>query len=154
MRNIITLIFCLTISLLHAQQAVLTAGSDANSNGGSTSYSIGQTAYLTKTGNNTSITEGVQQPYEISVTVGVDETTINLEMSVYPNPTTDYLTLNVENSKGLTYHLYDAHGRIIKKEKITGKNTHIHLDKLASATYFLSVRNKNRTLKTFKIIKK
>ncbi len=147
-------IFCMTTGLLHAQQAVIAAGGDVTGGGGSVSYSIGQTAYLTKTGNNNSITEGVQQPYEISVTVGVNETGITLEMSVYPNPTTGYLILNVEISENLTYQLYDGLGRVIKKDIIKSNDTRIYLDDLANATYFLSVKSKDKTLKTFKIIKK
>ena len=154
MKNLITLLFCLSLAFIQAQETVLTSGGDATGSDGSVSYSIGQTAYLVKTGSNSSLAEGVQQPFEISVTLGVDETSINLEMAVYPNPATDYLTLKVKNSKGLTYQLYDELGRIIIKEKITGRNTRINLDKLASATYFLSVQDKNRILKTFKIIKK
>ena len=147
-------IFCMTTGLLHAQQAVIAAGGDVTGGGGSVSYSIGQTAYLTKTGNNNSITEGVQQPYEISVTVGINETGITLEMSVYPNPTTGYLILNVEISENLTYQLYDGLGRVIKKDIIKSNDTRIYLDDLANATYFLSVKSKDKTLKTFKIIKK
>jgi len=147
-------IFCMTTGLLHAQQAVIAAGGDVTGGGGSVSYSIGQTAYLTKTGNNNSITEGVQQPYEISVTVGINETGITLEMSVYPNPTTGYLILNVEISENLTYQLYDGLGRVIKKDIIKSNDTRIYLDDLANATYFLSVKSKGKTLKTFKIIKK
>ena len=147
-------IFCMTTGLLHAQQAVIAAGGDVTGGGGSVSYSIGQTAYLTKTGNNNSITEGVQQPYEISVTVGVNETGVTLEMSVYPNPTTGYLILNVEISENLTYQLYDGLGRVIKKDIIKSNDTRIYLDDLANATYFLSVKSKDKTLKTFKIIKK
>jgi len=154
MKIFLTLLLCISFSFMQAQQAVLTAGGDANGSGGSTSYSIGQTVYLTKTGPNSSIAEGVQQPYEISVSLGVDETTIQLQMSVYPNPATSFLTLKVEEIKGLSYQLYDEPGRIIKKEKIRKNTTRIHLDKLASATYFLSVQNKYKTIKIFKIIKK
>ena len=139
---------------MKAQETVLPTGGDASGSGGSVSYSIGQTAYMTKTGSNTSVAEGVQQAFEISVSLGVDETSINLEMAVYPNPATDYLTLKVDNNKNLTYQLYDELGKIIVKEKVTGNNTQIHLDNLAQATYFLSVSRNNHIIKTFKIIKK
>ncbi len=153
-KKILTLLFILSLSYIQAQEAILTSGGDATGSGGSTSYSIGQTVYMTKTGSNTSVAEGVQQPFEISVSLGVEETSINLEMAVYPNPATDYLTLKVENSKDITYQLYDELGRIIVKEKVTGLNTQIHLDNLAHATYFLSVSRNNHIVKTFKIIKK
>jgi hypothetical protein len=43
----------------------------------------------------------VQQVYENSLTTGVNETSINLELSVYPNPTTNYLTLKVDDFETL-----------------------------------------------------
>ena len=43
---------------------------------------VGQVVYITSTGINGSVAQGVQQPYEISVITGVNETAINLEMNV------------------------------------------------------------------------
>jgi hypothetical protein len=43
------------------------------------------------------VSQGLQQAYEISYVVGVEEQQISLNMLVYPNPTTDYLTLAVGN---------------------------------------------------------
>ncbi|MCH2231761.1 MAG: T9SS type A sorting domain-containing protein, partial [Crocinitomicaceae bacterium] len=97
--------------------------------------------------------QGVQQPYEIAVTTGVNKTTINLELSVYPNPTTDYLTLKVEDNTELNYQIYDNHGKVIANKKVTATTSTINLESLPKATYFLNVVNNSQVLKTFKIIK-
>ena len=138
---------------LHAQETVTTSGGDATGTGGTASYSVGQVIYTTATGTNGSIAQGVQQPYEISVTTGVNKTTINLELSVYPNPTTDYLTLKVEDNTELNYQIYDNHGKVIANKKVTATTSTINLESLPKATYFLNVVNNSQVLKTFKIIK-
>ena len=51
-------------------------------------------------GNNGSLVQGVQQPYEIFSTLGNDIFYINLNLIAYPNPTTDQLVLSIENFKG------------------------------------------------------
>jgi len=80
-----------------AQKNTVASGGNASGSGGSASYAVGQVVYTTNTGINGSVAQGVQQPYEISTTVGINETTIHLGMSVYPNPTTDYLQLKVKS---------------------------------------------------------
>ena len=138
---------------LHAQENAVTTGGDATGAGGSSSYTVGQVVYTTNTGTNGSVAQGVQQPYEISTTVGINETSINLELSVYPNPTTDYLTLKVEDNTELNYQLYDSQGKIIENKKVTANSTTISMEALPKSIYFLNVTDNNQVVKTFKIIK-
>tara|TARA_B110000495_G_scaffold198216_1_gene209664 strand:- start:26 stop:502 length:477 start_codon:yes stop_codon:yes gene_type:complete len=138
---------------LHAQESPTATGGEATGTGGTTSYSVGQVVHTTNTGSNGSVAQGVQQTYEISVTTGVNETTIDLELSVYPNPTTDYLTLKVENTEGLSYQLYDLQGKVIVSKTLNGTSSNISLEGQPTATYFLEVVKNNQKVKTFKIIK-
>jgi hypothetical protein len=138
---------------LHAQESPTATGGEATGAGGTASYSVGQVVYTTNTGTNGSVTQGVQQPYEISTTVGLQETTIDLELSVYPNPTTNYLTLKTEDNANLSYQLYDLQGKIIESKKVTANSTTIVMEGLSKATYFLKVTNNKQGIKTFKIIK-
>jgi hypothetical protein len=140
---------------LYAQEATVGGGGDATGNG-SFSYSIGQVFYFTIYGTDGTAAQGVQQPYEISSTVGVTEyDAITLDFEIYPNPTTDYLTLNVNDFPldGLDYVLYDASGRVLRNSKIDQSNTIIQMIDFPESTYFLSVSNGGTVLKTFKIIK-
>ena len=140
---------------LHAQEAATTAGSEATGTGGTASYTVGQVVYTTATGTNGSVAQGVQQPYEISTTVGINETTINLELSVYPNPTTNYLQLKVASEKveSLSYQLIDLQGKVIESEKVSSITTTVAMENLPTATYFLRVTDSNKLVKTFKVIK-
>ena len=155
------LLLGLGLTGLQAQESVNATGGDASGSGGSASYSVGQVAYQTQTGTNGSVAEGVQQPYEILVVTGFEEAKgINLSISAYPNPTTDYITLiiddNVQTSHDLSqlsFQLYDMNGKLLQSEKITGNQTSIVMSNLVSATYFLKVISGSKSVKEFKIIK-
>jgi hypothetical protein len=95
----------------------------------------------------------VQQVYENSLTTGVNETSINLELSVYPNPTTDYLTLKVDDFETLNFQLIDLLGKVIENKKVSSSTTSINVKNLPKAIYFLNVTKNNQLVKTFKVIK-
>jgi hypothetical protein len=150
----------LTILSARAQVAVLPAGGNATGSGGSVSYSVGQIVFTVASGTSGSMVQGVQQPYEISVGTGSPEIPgIKLTLSVYPNPTSDILTLSIENleNASLYYRLYDANGKVIDFKNITNAKTDIDMSNLKQAIYFMNVSDRINTgsgvLKTFKIIK-
>ncbi len=151
-------VFLLVLGLtgLQAQESVNTTGSNASGSGGSVSYTVGQVVYTTNTGTNGSVAQGVQQPYEISVVTAIEEAKgINLSVSAYPNPTTDFLNLKVENydNTNLSYQLFDMNGKLLETKKIEGNQTSIVMSNLVPATYFVKVTESNKEVKTFKIIK-
>lgn len=141
---------------LRAQEAILTTGGEASGSGGTVSYSVGQVVYTTNIGTNGSVAQGVQQPFEISVVTGIKQANgINLKCTAYPNPTSDYLVLKVENydKVNLSYQLYDMNGRLLENQKITDTETGIIMSNLVPASYFIKVTESNKEVKTFKIIK-
>ena len=150
------LLLGLGLTGLQAQESVNATGGNASGSGGSASYSVGQVVYTTNTGTNGSVSQGVQQPYEISVVTGIEEAKgINLSVSAYPNPTTDYLTLSIGEFEisNLSYQLYDMNGKLLQSEKISGNQTSIVMSNLVPSSYFVKVIQGNKEVKTFKIIK-
>jgi len=138
----------------YAQQASIASGGDASGSGGSVAYSVGQIVYTTHTGSNGSVAQGVQQAYEISITTGLLETDIKLNLSAYPNPTTNYLMLQIDNfDKALSYQLYDISGKLLESNTLVANSTTIKMEQLATGNYFLKVIQNNKEVKTFKIIK-
>ena len=151
------LTFTLSLSIVQAQESINATGGNATGSGGSLSYSVGQVVYTTNTGTNGSVGQGVQQAFEISTVTGIEEAKgINLSVSAYPNPTTDYLQLKVESEKlkDLSYQLYDISGKLLQSEKITGNQTSIVMSNLVPSTYFVKVIQGNKEVKTFKIVKR
>lgn len=141
---------------LYAQENINATGGNALGGGGTASYSVGQVTYQTHIGTNGSVAEGVQQPYEISVETGIEESKgINLSFSAYPNPTDNNVTLIISEDviSGLSYQLYDNQGKLLQNEKITNNQTSIVLSNLAPATYFIKIKQRNKEIITYKIIK-
>ena len=145
------------LSNVQAQKTIPASGGEATGSGGSASYTVGQIVYVTKTGTNGNyIAEGVQQPYEIQVVTSTPEAKdINLSVSAYPNPATDYLTVKVENyeTANLQYQVFDINGKLLQTVQATGQETKIETNNLVPANYFVKVLDDSREIKIFKIIK-
>jgi len=149
-------IFLFCLGGIQAQDAILTSGGDASGSGGSFSYSVGQIVYTTVIGSNGSMAQGVQQPFEISAVLGVDDLLgINLSLVAYPNPTTDFLNLTIANLnyKNLSYQLFDINGRLLTQKKLENNSSEITMKQFPSALYFLKIFNNQKLVKLFKIIK-
>jgi hypothetical protein len=156
LRVAMLLTFSFSLSTLVAQESINATGGNAEGSGGSASYSVGQLMYQTHTGTNGSVAEGVQQPFEISVVTGIEQANgINLTVMAYPNPTTDYLMLDVMDFElsALSFQLFDLNGRLLQSKKIIDSQTRIVMSSLAPAIYFVRVIQGNKEVKTFKIIK-
>jgi len=155
MKRILTtgMFFLLTILSVQAQESPVSTGGNASGSGGSVSYSVGQVMYLTKVGVNGSVSDGVQQPFEISTIVGINETSINLTLSVYPNPTTQFLHLTLAEFSGVSYQLFSLDGQQIELSEVNQYDTIIKMGNLPSAAYVLHVMKNNQLVKTYKIIK-
>lgn len=145
-------IICLPV---FGQQSINSAGGEAISSSGNISYSVGQTFYLQSDNNSGSITEGVQQTYrieEIQQSSTIETANINIE--VFPNPTTDYITLqNKSNLSDLSYLLLDTKGVKISNGNIKRIRTEVDLSSCVQSVYLLLISDYERTIKTFRIIK-
>jgi len=137
-----------------SHQVLSATGGDASGSGGTVAYSVGQIVYSTSTGTTGSVAQGVEQAYEIS-SVGIKETALNISLSIFPNPTSDYLTLKVEdyNNEVLSYHLIDEQGKLVLNQQITTQDTKVAMSTLARGAYFINVLQANKKIQTFKIIK-
>jgi hypothetical protein len=150
-------LFSLGLLVMQAQEVVNSASGNAEGIDGTVSYSVGQVVYLTKSGTEGTITEGIQQPYEILIPIGIDDDKgISLECTLYPNPANWYVNLKIENHDviKLSYQLYNMQGILMQNMKIGSKETLIPMDGLEKATYFLVITENEKVLKTFHVIKK
>lgn len=157
----IVFLFIVGLTSLQAQETIPASGGNATGAGGSVSYTVGQVVYTTNVGADGSVAQGVQQPYEISVVTGVDQfKNVTLTCRAYPNPTTNFLTLEIvgEMPELFSASLYDLNGKLLQSLKVTGPETTIPMETYAPATYFLKIEAKTNStsnnLKTFKIIER
>jgi hypothetical protein len=147
----------LGLTSLQAQETITASGGKATGTGGTQHYSVGQVFYKTNNGINGTVSQGVQQPYEISVVTEINEAkNISLQCSVYPNPTTEFVKLKVDASTSLgnlNYQIYDINGKLLQSQKIESNETNLTLKNYVPAIYFIKIMNNNKEIKTFKIIK-
>lgn len=156
MNRYITIFFSLLTSTIALSQGAFTSsGGTTQSNYGSVSFSIGQIAYTSIDGSNGSVNSGVQQAFEVLATNGIEESTIQLHISAYPNPTVETLTLFVEDySELLSYTLTDINGKLILEGRVNNSETAILMKNLANGNYYLNVKSlEDTSIKTFQIIK-
>lgn len=156
MKKLSFFILMLSVSMfsLSAQSANVATGGEATGTGGTVSFSVGQVAVQTAGNGETTLIEGVQQPYEISVS-GVDNyPDITLNANLYPNPTMGnlQLTMNNEQLNGEA-RVFDSNGKFLFMKKIEGTTTELNLSDYSVGTYFVNVFNGKQMLKSFKVVK-
>ncbi len=136
---------------INAQEAIVASGGNASGSNGNISYSLGQVNYSTIG----TLIQGVQQPFEIQTLLGIDNANINLELIVYPNPTTSLLNLQVKgySTAAIQYQLFDFNGRLLVRNKISDATTTIQMEQYPNAVYLLKVLENNKEVKIFKIMK-
>lgn len=150
----VALLLCATHTI-YSQESLSASGGNASGSGGTSSYSVGQLVYTTNEGSNGSLSQGIQQSIELFSLSNHDFKGLALKLATYPNPTTNYIVLQLKDSdlKGLTYEMYDMLGKTITKGLAQKETTQIAMQHLEAGTYVLKVNQNNKELKTFKIIK-
>lgn len=150
------LILCVSFCQLQAQHSINSSGGDISGAGGSASYSIGQVAYNTHYDGGGTVSEGVQQAYEIYVSVEEEFDNMALNCRVYPNPAKNRLNIKIENDnhKPVFYQFYDLNGRFISsKEQLKQSTTALDISHIPQGIYYLRILNEKKIIKSFKIIK-
>ena len=136
-------VLLLSISItVQAQQATTASGGDASGSGGTVAFSVGQVVYTANTNASGTVSQGVQQAFEI-FTLSIKETELNISLKAFPNPTLNNLTLQISDYKNekLSYQLYDIQGRLLNNGQIVAQQTNIEMTSLPTAIYFINVVN-------------
>ncbi len=157
------LCFVLSISFTStvvAQESTNASGGTVKNSNGEVSYSIGQIAYEAQSSIAGSINQGVQVAYIVTETTHIDNyECLSHDISVFPNPSTDYLNLKIENFENravseLYYQLFDLNGKLILNGMIKSSETKIDMQYQKTGTYLVKVLSNNKEVKTYKILKK
>ncbi len=90
--------------------------------------------------------------YTYTNTVGLDEQ-LNLVFTIYPNPTSDYISLSFEEEGEKELKILDLNGKLLYSLKDTGKDAHLDMRQLPNGIYTLSILKGQRSFSK-KIVKK
>jgi hypothetical protein len=118
-------------------------------------WSIGELATETISANGQILTQGFHQG--IYTVTAIEDLRADIEMTVFPNPTTDFITLNfakVQNFGKLSYTITDFSGKVLQNSNFSNETEQINFAKYSAGTYFIIVQENNQIIKSFKIIKK
>ncbi len=141
------------MNMSFAQDVLIAAGGSMSQGGFLVSYSVGQTTQETIEDNDNTVFQGIQF-YQSTNTLKVIDFESNLEVSIYPNPTSSILNLKTNQNNELSYNLFNLLGELLISGKNSGNIVKINIDYLPNAIYLLKVTNdSSNIIKTFKIIK-
>ena len=114
--------------------------------------------YTAQSNSTTSLSKGVQQGFELFLITGIEEEDrFGLAAMVFPNPTSNYLTIEIKNynpTMALELFLFDAKGQQVHRQRVVDVQTQIAVEHLASALYMLKLVQGDKLVKAVKVIKK
>jgi N-acetylneuraminic acid mutarotase len=116
-----------------------------------TGFSIGNKGYLAfgSTGNWICKNELFEfDPRELEISL--DEKTKSRKLSIYPNPSKDFLT--IETERPIAYAIFNLMGQQVISDKIASDKNQISLEALPNGIYFLKI-DEGRNSVTKKLIK-
>lgn len=137
------------------QEALNTSGTNMSGTTGNVTASLGQVFYEATSSSVGNIVAGVQQPYEITTTLGVDITEISLDLTVFPNPTTDILNLKMgfKDYEKYYYDIFDGSGKLLASKSISQAQTQITMTSYPAGIYLLKISKGSKIIKIFKVLK-
>lgn len=150
-KNTLVLSLLLTTITVSAQEVVSTQGDSYSNASGSIDFTIGEVVIKTGTDGTNDITQGFHQTNWNFL--GVEDHAPSYEATIYPNPTEDVLNIRTSTFENVTYTLYDAQGKLIMQNILSGEQTPIQVSQLALGSYSLTLSNETQNLKIFKLIK-
>jgi hypothetical protein len=154
MKNIFTIFLVILTGTVFntnakAQELNVIAGSGTytETSGGSVAWTLGEVVTATLVYPNHAVTQGFHQ--SDLIVVGI-ETYNELDISVYPNPTRDFI--NITSSENARMTIYDIQGKLIDNMDVTSTTSQIDVSYLSRGTYTLVFEANGALAKKMKIV--
>jgi len=148
----------LAIHIANAQsvspQLVSTAGDSFNNTSYQLDWSIGELQTETFAGSQNTLTQGFHQG-TYTITSIHENPLLEFTITVFPNPTTEFIMLKVESEKfnEMFYTVTDLTGKILETGKLINETEQINFTHYAVGSYIVTISQNNQLLKSFQIIK-
>lgn len=163
-RSILSFVFLVSMGFLFAQVSMVnsvlaTAGAFQTNGSYSLSWTVGELAVSTLTEGSNVLTQGFQQPWDMSVSIQ-DGPEINWSVKAYPNPVYDYLNVkfSLEKSEEFSIEVTDITGKkvLTREPQMINTDEIVDLDftQFKPGIYFLRVYSSDQKVhKVYKIKK-
>jgi len=159
MKKLLIIIIFFIVQLGFAQLTIkkssIDSGGILSQNGNTTIlYTFGELNVAEKTNTNISISEGFINPQMLQ-SLQVADYGILTGISIYPNPTVDYVILSFTEINTYDISIFDVNGKQLISKTIDADNCKLDFANFKRSVYVLLIKNKSGKLyKTFKIIKR
>ncbi|MCH7534720.1 MAG: T9SS type A sorting domain-containing protein [Bacteroidetes bacterium] len=90
---------------------------------------------------------------EVSIPIGISESEA-LGINIFPNPASDYITIQGTNKSFNQVRIYDAIGRVAINQSISTNQAQVDVRNLGTGVYFIHVLNDRGQSYIFKMVKK
>lgn len=152
MRQIITGLLIILMLGTQAQDLISTGGDFFQMESGSISFTIGEPIIERVGSDNHTLTQGFQQATP-GLTTDYKEFD-EIDVNIYPNPTTDFVVVDLSEELSVNYQIFDLHGVMLAHDEITPLENKISFNKYIPSFYFLKLYSQELGSKTFQIVKK
>ncbi len=88
--------------------------------------------------------------FTTEINISVDNINTN-EIIIYPNPASDFITIDYDSNRMLNFQIYNMQGKLIILQH--NNKRIINISKLKSGTYFIKIKENNEILETEIFIK-
>lgn len=156
MKKLLVIIIIVLSGTLCAQELspvlLSNSGGYYSNTSASLSWSLGEIAIETIGNASTTLTQGFQQYFDITTVINALEN--NYEISVYPNPFTDYFFVKAVSSETFYISIIELSGKtLIEPVKCTGTNR-VDISSYPAGVYLLIISDSNNAkTQSFRIIK-
>ena len=100
-------------------------------------YTLGEIVVETQTNSTTILTQGFHQGV-LKVNTSVEN--IDIKTKVYPNPTTNFIIIELEKNVNADILVYDINGKLVIKDKLKDENQkQFDFSFLKQGNYFLHI---------------
>lgn len=136
---------------IFAQELVSAQGESLSNASGSIDFSIGELVISTESNANNTLTQGFHQTaWEF---VSLEDHLPAFSMSIFPNPTSELLTINSAVYDGVSYKMYDKSGRIVLAGELTDELTQLNVASFSDGSYSILLEQGNEPIKQFHLLK-
>lgn len=150
-KHVLTCCSIFALIAVNAQEVVSTQGESYSNASGSIDFTIGEVVIATNSNGSNDLTQGFHQTNWNFL--GMEDHDPTYEVTVFPNPTQEQLTIRTNSFEHVIYLLYDAQGKLVLQNNLTAEQTSVPVSQLTPGSYSLILNNGTQDIKTIKLIK-